>query len=156
MKNILIALDFNPSAQIVAEAGYDIAKDLNAKVTLVHVKAEATYYNLPEHVTVIGFSDHQKDNEPMPPEIINPEIISQEFLKKAKLHLGNNTINTIVVSGSCAETLLNTAQNLQTDLIIMGSHSQKWFENTAMGSVTEKVLLNSTIPVLIIPTKKSY
>lgn len=156
MKKVLIALDFNPSAQKVAEEGYAIAKALKAEVTLVHVKVEAKYYSSIGHVTVIGFAGHIKDNEPLPPDIIDPEIISREFLKKAMLHLGNNSIKTLVVGGSCADSLLKTAQNLKSDLIIMGSHSRKWFEKTAMGSVTENVLLNTNIAVLVIPTKKSH
>ncbi len=45
MKRVIIALDFDPSAQKVAEEGYTIAKVLKAKVTLVHVKADADYYS---------------------------------------------------------------------------------------------------------------
>jgi nucleotide-binding universal stress UspA family protein len=36
----------------------------------------------------------------------------------------------------------------------MGSHSQKWLENIIMGSVTEKVLHHTSIPIFIIPTKQ--
>ena len=36
----------------------------------------------------------------------------------------------------------------------MGSHSRRWLENILMGSVAEKVLHHSTIPIFIIPTKK--
>jgi nucleotide-binding universal stress UspA family protein len=35
----------------------------------------------------------------------------------------------------------------------MGSHSRKWLENIVMGSVTEKVLHHTSIPLFIIPTK---
>jgi nucleotide-binding universal stress UspA family protein len=40
------------------------------------------------------------------------------------------------------------------DFIVMGSHSLKWLENLVIGSVTEKVLHYTTIPVFIVPTKK--
>ena len=156
MKKILIALDFNPSAQKVAEEGYAIAKALGAEVTLVHVKAEANYYSSVGHVTVIGFSGHLKKDKPKPPDIIDPDAISQEFLNKAMLHLGNDAIKTKVGGGACAEALINTAKELELDLIIIGSHSRRWFENDSLGSVTKKVLLNSSIPVLVIPTNKSH
>jgi nucleotide-binding universal stress UspA family protein len=42
---------------------------------------------------------------------------------------------------------------MHADMIILGSHSQKWLENIVMGSVTEEVLRQSTIPLFIIPTK---
>jgi nucleotide-binding universal stress UspA family protein len=43
MKKILIALDYNPTAQQVAETGYKLAKSMNAKVLLLHVVADYTY-----------------------------------------------------------------------------------------------------------------
>jgi nucleotide-binding universal stress UspA family protein len=36
----------------------------------------------------------------------------------------------------------------------MGSHSRNWLENIVMGSVTEKVLHGTIMPLLVIPTKK--
>jgi len=36
----------------------------------------------------------------------------------------------------------------------LGTHSQRWLENIIMGSVAEKVLHHTKIPLLIIPTKK--
>jgi nucleotide-binding universal stress UspA family protein len=45
------------------------------------------------------------------------------------------------------------ADELHADIIILGSHSRKWLENIIMGSVTEKVLHNTKIPLLIVPTR---
>lgn len=156
MKKVLVALDFNPSAQKVAEEGYALAKSCGAEMTLIHVKADAKDYSLVGPVKVLGFTGHLKEDEPLPPEKINPDIVSFEFLKKVKLHLDNDDIKFLVVGGSCAESIIETAKKLKSDVIIMGSHSQKWFENTSLGSTTEKVLLNSSIPVLVIQTNKSH
>jgi nucleotide-binding universal stress UspA family protein len=45
MKKILIALDYNPSAQKVAETGYTLAKAMNVKAILLHVISDITYYS---------------------------------------------------------------------------------------------------------------
>ena len=45
MKKILIALDYNPSAEKIAEAGYALAKATNAAVILMHVVADPVYYS---------------------------------------------------------------------------------------------------------------
>ncbi|MBR8535781.1 universal stress protein [Carboxylicivirga sediminis] len=152
MKRVIIALDFDPSAQKVAEEGYALAKALKAKVTLVHVKATADYYSSLGQVVVIGFSGHLKDDTPIAPEKIDPDVISQEFLKKAMLHLADKNIEVMVANGSCADSLIDVAKQLNAYMIVMGSHSRKWFENTTIGSVTQKVLLGSSIPVFVIPT----
>jgi nucleotide-binding universal stress UspA family protein len=82
------------------------------------------------------------------------KMASQYFLDQSKQHLGDVTIQTIVKEGDFAEAILNTAKEMDADIIVMGSHSRKWLENIIMGSVTEKVLNHTSIPLFIIPTKQ--
>jgi nucleotide-binding universal stress UspA family protein len=42
MKKVLIALDYNPTAQKVAEVGFSMAKSMNAEVSLLHVIADGS------------------------------------------------------------------------------------------------------------------
>ena len=76
------------------------------------------------------------------------------FLDKLKRHLGDETIQTLIKEGEIAELILKTAKEIHADIIVMGSHSRKWLENILLGSVTEKVLHQTLIPLYIIPTKK--
>ena len=80
---------------------------------------------------------------------------SLQYLDKSKEHLGDKSIQTIVKEGDFAEAILEAAKELKADVIVIGSHSRKWLENVVMGSVTEKVLHHTLIPLLIVPTKKS-
>ena len=79
---------------------------------------------------------------------------SEHFLDKYKKHLGNKTIETMVMEGDFADSILAAAKGVHADMIVMGSHSHKWLENIVIGSVTEKVLRHTKLPLLIIPTKK--
>jgi nucleotide-binding universal stress UspA family protein len=79
---------------------------------------------------------------------------SLQYLNKIRQHLGDDTIQTLVDEGDIAETILSTAKKQHADVIVMGSHSQRWLENIVMGSVTEKVVNKSSVPLFIIPTKK--
>ena len=81
---------------------------------------------------------------------------SLQYLNKTKHHLGDETIQTLVNEGDIARTILNTAADQHADVIVMGSHSQRWLENIVMGSVTEKVVNHSSVPLFIIPTKKDH
>jgi nucleotide-binding universal stress UspA family protein len=83
------------------------------------------------------------------------EKASKEFLEKTKHHLDDNTIKTLVEDGDCAEAIIKAAKHLHADVIVMGSHSHRWLENILMGSVTEKVLHHTSIPLFIVPTKKT-
>ena len=154
MKKVLIALDYDPTAQKVAEVGFEMAKKMNAEITLLHVMADPLYYSSAGYSPIMGFIGYM-DMGPM--ELDSVDIlkkVSQEFLEKSKLHLGDKTIKTLVKEGDYADTILDTAKELHADIIVMGSHSRKWLENIVMGSVTEKVLQHTSIPLFVIPTKK--
>lgn len=46
IKKVLIALDYGPTAQKVAEAGFSLAKSMGAEIILVHVILDLVYYSL--------------------------------------------------------------------------------------------------------------
>ncbi|MBN1821913.1 MAG: universal stress protein [Prolixibacteraceae bacterium] len=154
MKRILIALNYDPSAQKIAETGFYIAKSMKAEVTLLHVLTDPQDYLLTNHITIMGFAGHLDTSEKLTKETIDSKKLSLQFLDKSKHYLGDDHIQTLLEEGDCAEVILKAAKKISGDVIVMGSHSRKWFEKSAIGSVTEKVLLNATIPVLVIPIKK--
>jgi nucleotide-binding universal stress UspA family protein len=45
LKKVLIALDYDPTAQKVAETGYSLAKTMGAEVILLHVISDPVYYS---------------------------------------------------------------------------------------------------------------
>jgi nucleotide-binding universal stress UspA family protein len=154
MKKVLIALDYDPTAQKVAEFGFAMAKAMNAEIALLHVISDPVYYSSVNYSPIMGFTGFM-DMDPQQLNI-NEELkkASQHFLEKSKHHLGDKTIETLVKEGDCADSIIKTAEELHADIIVMGSHSQKWLENIIMGSVTEKVLHHTSIPLFIIPTKQ--
>ena len=153
MKKILIALDYNPSAQKIAETGYALAQSMNAEVVLLHVMAEPAYYSSYEYSPIMGFNNF------IGPEVLPPGTVNDlksgatEFLDKSKEWLRNATIETIVREGETAATIIQTAEEKGAEIIVLGSHSRRGLEKILMGSVTEKVLHHTSIPLFIIPTK---
>ena len=154
MKKILIALDYNPTAQKVAEVGFSIAKAMNAEVILLHVISDPVYYSSTEYSPIMGFNGFMETGQWQLNGVDALKKASLHFLDKSKLHLGDKTIQTLVEEGDFAESILKTAKDLNADIIVMGSHSRRWLDEILMGSVTEKVLHHTSIPLFIIPTKK--
>jgi nucleotide-binding universal stress UspA family protein len=155
MKKILIALDYDASAQKVAEAGHSLAVAMNADVVLLHVIADPVYYTSTVYSPIMGFGGFM-DVDLMQPNIMDLlEKTSLDFLNTTKIHLGDDTIKTMVTDGDFAVSILSVAKELNADIIVMGSHSRKWLENIVLGSVAEKVLHDTTIPLFIIPIKKT-
>jgi nucleotide-binding universal stress UspA family protein len=154
MTKILIALDYDPTAQKVAEVGYSYAKLLNAEITLLHVINDPVFYYSKEYSPIMGFSGYLEAGRYQLETVEGIIAASQFFLDATKRHLGDETIKTQVKEGDFADEILKVAQKQKIDIIVLGSHSKKWLENIIMGSVTEKVLRQTIIPLLIIPTKK--
>jgi nucleotide-binding universal stress UspA family protein len=155
MKKVLIALDYDPTAQKVAEIGFSMAKNMNAEVTLLHVISDPEHYASTKHITIMGFAGCIEDVPLKLDSIDDRKNLAQKFLERSKEHLGDNNILTRVEEGDFAGSILKAANDLHADIIVMGSHSRKWLQNIVIGSVSEKVLHHTSIPVFVIPTKQN-
>jgi len=154
MKKVLIALDFDPTAQKVAEVGNSFARSLGADVILLHVIVNPIYYSSIDSFPIVGYTGSLI--APLP--LLDTEETKKEsglFLDKIKKHLNDDSIQIVLKDGDYADMILKTAEELKVDVIVMGSHSRRWLEEILMGSVTEEVLHHTTIPLFIIPTHKS-
>jgi nucleotide-binding universal stress UspA family protein len=164
MKCILVPIDFSDVTPPVIDLARQLAKAFEAEIHLLHVKeltAAATTGTLdyglagmPElapmsGVPIVGF-------EPM------AETISEDAAQKSKLakwqeEIAQDGINIILhePTGAVAEEILNQADALNADLIVMGTHGHGAIYTLLVGSATKGVLKHSTRPVLLVPGPKS-
>jgi len=154
IKKVLIALDYNPTAQKVAEIGFSMAKAMQAEVVLLHVIVDPVYYSSTEFSPIMGYTGYMEMGSSQIDTVEGLQKASYKFLEKSKQHLGDESIVTMVKEGDFADSILKTAKEVHAGIIVMGSHSRKWLEEIVMGSVTEKVLHQTSIPMFIIPTKQ--
>jgi len=144
VKRVLIALDYDETAEKVASQGFAMAKAMNAEVILLHVISEQPAY----------YSAYTYTREWQVDIIGDLRVAIQKFLDKAKKQLGDESIRTEIEFGDIAYVILGTAKDLNADIIVMGSHSRKWLENIILGSQAADVLKKTAIPLYIIPTKR--
>ena len=144
INKVLIALDYDETAQKVAEVGFAVAQAMNAETILLHVINEQPVY----------YSSYTYMRELSVNVLGDMKVTTQHFLDKTKKHLGDENIKTVVNEGEISEMVLKAASELKVDMIVMGSHSRKWLENILLGSVAADVLKKSTVPMFIVPTKK--
>jgi nucleotide-binding universal stress UspA family protein len=57
-------------------------------------------------------------------------------------------VSVVVGEGSPAEEIVAQAKRLSADLIVIGTHGRKGLKHLLLGSVAERVLRSSPIPVL--------
>jgi nucleotide-binding universal stress UspA family protein len=155
MNKVLIALDYNPTAQKIAEVGFSLAKVMNAEIILLHVFSTPIDYASTAYDPIIGFGGFTKLDMYKP----DTELLTKtalDFLENVKKHLGDSKIETLVKEGDYADTILETAHLSRSDIVVIGSHSKKWLEKIVMGSTTEKIVRDTSVPLLIVPTKKKH
>jgi nucleotide-binding universal stress UspA family protein len=144
IKKVLIVMDLHPSSQKIIEVGYNLAKDIKATVILLQIKVGLVNYSL----------IYKKMETLKPNNLENFKVAAMGFFEKQKQEPGDDTIHTIVKPGDFAESILKTAKEMDIDTIVMGSHSTKWLEEMILDRVTDEVLQQTTVHILIVPTRK--
>jgi len=164
MKRILVPIDFSDVTPSVIDLARQLAKALDAEIHLVHVK-ELTAATAPgslgyglagmpelapmSGVLVPGF-------EPMVQPLLENEDQKSKLAQWRK-EIGDAGFKVTLhePTGAVAEEILNKANEINADLIVMGTHGHGAMYNLLVGSTTKGVLKHSTRPVLLVPGPKS-
>lgn len=146
MKNILIPTDFSSVSLNAAEYAISLAKEVNAKVTLLHV------YHIPvapvdSIVALPSLSELDKLNNTVLKDFKNK--------LKEKCHFTEN-IRCIVKAGFLNDEMKDVVLEENIDLIIMGITGAGKLSEVVMGSNTTSAIKNSDCPVLVVPANSKY
>lgn len=152
MKKVLIAVDYNPVSEKVAKAALELVRSMDAEIGLIHVLADVSYYGT-QFPTFMGYDGYAG----MGPDLnmaLEMRQVAEEFLDKAAEHLDHPKVTTHLAEGDTANAILDYADQWNADLIVMGTHSHSTWEKILMGTVAEKILEKTKIPVYVVPVKK--
>jgi nucleotide-binding universal stress UspA family protein len=143
IKKIMVATDGSETSELAAQAGIEIASRSGGNITAVYVVDVARLARLPGYATFPGIKDQllglmQKEGREATQEI-------EDLGNEAKV-----PIKKIVAEGNPSEELLRISAESEMDLLIMGSVGKSGLDRFLLGSVAEKVVRHSTIPVLLI------
>jgi len=142
MKNILVPIDFSPASHRAVHLAVEMALVLKAKVWLVHVAAPDPDF--------VGFKTGPTYIRQHRAEVLREEHSTIQSLAENATQRGVDA-EGLLVQGPTTETILAEAEQLQADMIVMGSHGRSGLYRTFVGSVSEQVLRDAKVPVLIIP-----
>jgi nucleotide-binding universal stress UspA family protein len=164
MKRILVPIDFSGATPRVIDLARQLAKALDAEIHLVHVKElTAAMAPGPLGYGLAGMPElAPMSGVPVPGFEPMPEPIPEDEGQKSKLAQWQKEIaqDGIKVSlheptGAVAEEVLNQADVLNADLIVMGTHGHGAMYNLLVGSATKGVVKHSARPVLLVPGRRS-
>ena len=143
-KHVLIPTDGSPVARKAVKAGIALAKELGAKVTayyaleLVQPYAFGDGYIL-DAATLQGFDQRAKE--------LGQKYLAQ--VEKAATAAGVPCETLMTKPETAAPGIIAAAKRRKCDVIFMASHGRGEFVTLVLGSVTQKVLARSKIPVLV-------
>lgn len=153
MEKVLIAIDYNPNSEEVAESGYALAKKMGAQVCLIHVMAQVDHYGM-RYPTFMGYEGYDAGSVDI--NVANEmREVTENYLKTAADHLNDPGITTHLTEGDAANGILGYAEQWNADLIVIGTHSHSVLEKLFMGTVASRILEKTNIPVYVVPVKKN-
>jgi nucleotide-binding universal stress UspA family protein len=141
-KHILIPVDGSATAQKAVQTAAGLAKAFGSSVTAIYVIDPYPFSGLGSDFAY-GQSEYLSAAATEAKEATRA---AQNVLEQAGV-----SVNTSVVEAHSAwRGILETATSVGADLIVMGSHGRRGFEKMVLGSVAQRVLSHSSLPVFVV------
>jgi len=158
MKQLLAAVDFSRNTDAVLQQAATLAKALNAKLWILHVTSDETQAMAYESTQ---FSAYAPEFINMPGDVQLARDLSAEEFKREHGELLNMSASlrekgldaqAMLLKGDAAKLILEKATDLQSEIIILGSHGHGLLHKALLGSVSEAVIRHARCNVLIVPS----
>jgi len=145
IKNILVAIDFNDSIGELISYAEGIALKFESKIWVLHVAAPnpdfVGYEPGPQYIR--DFRAEELRDEHRKLQNICDAFIAPEIECEA-----------LLIQGSTVESVIEEAEKLQCDLLIVGTHKHSFFYNLLSENVSLELLKKTDIPLLAIPIEE--
>lgn len=140
--HILLPTDGSLSTEPMIRKCVTFAKEIGARITGLYVVPEFHVLAYSPGIVNETPERYQQDSEAR----------ARQILAQIELHANEQGVrcDTAFVYGDDAyDTIIKVAGERGADLICMASHGRKGLKGLLLGSVTQKVLTHSQIPVLV-------
>lgn len=138
-QHILIAVEGAPLALKVAAQGFDLARAINANVTLVHVLDPSLAIGEPD----IG----QLPEQAM--EVLRKQ--GQDLITQLIDSYGQDlTIQHYLPQGKPVAETLQMIESISPDIVVLGTHSRSFLGKLIEGSVFEQITRRCPCPVMVV------
>jgi nucleotide-binding universal stress UspA family protein len=135
--SLLVPYDGSVSSKKALSRAADLSKTDKAEVSVLYV--------IPRYEEMVDFFKTEAINRSLYREA---EKITEEAKKvAADLSL---PIKTVVQEGHAGDRIVESAEKLKSDLIVMGTHGWRGMNKALMGSTAERIIAHANCPVLIV------
>ncbi len=146
-KTLLVPHDFSPGADRALVEAAALARHHGARIVLVHV----THLPPGLHADSLLADPRSETGEMIRVDAYaRVNAITKLDALASPLRADGVTVDTHAVIGDVSDQILDAAKDLGADLIVMATHGRTGLAHFFLGSMTEKVLRQSTVPVLTV------
>jgi len=147
-KRVLIAVDFSEITRDVVGVGCHFAREYGAQVDFLHVVEEGFLL-----LGLDGMALPAEDLESIQAVVEARKAAGREKMEEIEAIARKydlSRIETAIVEGHPATTIVEEAHERHADAVFVGSHGWSGIKSFLMGSVASKVLKNARCSVMII------
>jgi len=150
MEKILVATDGSETAGRAVDRAAELAKATGAKLYILTVESERIFplEKINELVQAKGDVPIMMDTPAMLDEFCKQAAANAEARARV---LGAPAIESEVLWGDAAETILETARSEGVDTIVLGRRGHGRLAGLLVGSVSHKVVSLSPCTVIVVP-----
>ncbi|WP_276259361.1 universal stress protein [Haloglomus litoreum] len=131
---ILVPTDGSEAATAALDHAADLADEHDAEVHLLYVTESPAIAPTPAAGGVLEALERH----------------GEEIVDEAAERLRNRRVHTAVARGSPHRAILDYAASNDVDLVVMGTHGRTGLSHALLGSVAERVVRLSPVPVLTV------
>jgi nucleotide-binding universal stress UspA family protein len=138
-RHVLVATDFSDCSSEAIDVAIELARRYDAALTLLHVY-EVPSYAYGEMVYA-------------PIDFVTPiREAAEKSLKSAHAELAQRFpgAKSVLRAGAAWEQIVGAVQELKADLVVVGTHGRRGLSHALLGSVAERVVQRSLVPVLTV------
>ena len=139
-EKILIATDGSEYSERAARVAIELAKLGGGSLTALYVADTSKITHLPDDMLLFSIRDLLTRE--------GKEAVS--FIEKLAIEAGL-AFEKIVLEGNPGEKIIEYAKDAGMSVVVMGSVGRTGLDKFLLGSVAEKVVRNSKVPVLTVP-----
>jgi nucleotide-binding universal stress UspA family protein len=145
-KLILVPVDYSACSRAALRFAADLAERYHAALDIVHV------WDRPSYVTDVMLTSTEVISRKSLFHLIqeNAQRDLDEFLKGTELPQGMVASGRLL-SGDPAATLLHEVKEGRHGLVVIGTHGRTGLSHILLGSVAEKLVRLSHLPVVVVP-----
>jgi nucleotide-binding universal stress UspA family protein len=139
LQSLVVGTDFSDTSEAAIESALTLASTLGAQVTLVHA------YELPLHAFPDGAVSHAEVLADLSAAL--RKALDSEIALRAEHGVA---IRPVLVLGPAVDALNDVADEVDADLIVVGTNGRSGFARTILGSTAEQLVRSARRPVLAV------